>query len=366
MIAHIVPNLPPALDGVGDYAYLLAGNLRCEHGIGAAFIVADSSWERPNNWCNAPVIKISEHSVSAMLNALKELPAECRKVIFHYVGYGYALKGAPFWIEKGIRAWKQKFPEKILLTFFHEIAAGGYPWQSSFWLRPFQENIAKNIARSSNFCLTSHSLNATWLNRLVPEQKDRIGILPIPSNIGELNSCKAFQIRRPRMIVFGTSGRRRAVYSHKKTLEDLVSQFEIEEILDIGPQIQEIPARISGCDVRVKGRLPASDILEHYSDSQFGILDYPATILGKSAIFASYCSAGLIPIVVGSKAVSKEIDGLKAGSHYLLPEHHHITPNSSMLDEISGRAFDWYATHSVKKHSLKLQEIFQMNSLAVI
>ena len=48
-IVQIVPRLPPSISGVGDYAYLLARELRATHDIHTHFIVCDPFWEGAEN-----------------------------------------------------------------------------------------------------------------------------------------------------------------------------------------------------------------------------------------------------------------------------------------------------------------------------
>src|SRR5262245_27172908 len=43
-IIQIVPSFPPAVSGVGDYALLLANELRKAHNLHTRFIVGDSDW----------------------------------------------------------------------------------------------------------------------------------------------------------------------------------------------------------------------------------------------------------------------------------------------------------------------------------
>ena len=48
-IIQIVPRLPPATDGVGDYAIRVAHQLRAAHQIESHFIVGDPDWQAPVN-----------------------------------------------------------------------------------------------------------------------------------------------------------------------------------------------------------------------------------------------------------------------------------------------------------------------------
>jgi hypothetical protein len=48
-IIQIVPRLPPSIDGVGDYAFLLAKQLRAAHDIHTTFVVCDPNWGKVEN-----------------------------------------------------------------------------------------------------------------------------------------------------------------------------------------------------------------------------------------------------------------------------------------------------------------------------
>ncbi|MFZ4728709.1 MAG: glycosyltransferase family 1 protein, partial [Pseudanabaena sp.] len=68
-------------------------------------------------------------------------------VLLHYVGYGYAKRGCPVWLVDGIQRWKNLYPDRLLVTMFHELHASGTPpWTSSFWLSPLQKNLVTRLA----------------------------------------------------------------------------------------------------------------------------------------------------------------------------------------------------------------------------
>ena len=88
---QIVPKLPPAIDGLGDYALNLARKLRQNFGIETHFIVGDPQWVGENCIEGFPVSQVSTHSAQTLLTLLSN--THSATVLLHYVGYGYAKIG---------------------------------------------------------------------------------------------------------------------------------------------------------------------------------------------------------------------------------------------------------------------------------
>ncbi len=155
-IIQIVPRLTPAIDGVGDYTFLLAKQLRAAHDIDTQFVVCDQNWEnaetlkpeklkseggsekaeiRNENPNNSPdfqppssrsgegkpatgepstihfqpstvldgfaVHQLKERSAGELLRVLSR-PGMPQTVLLHYVGYGYEKRGCPVWLVRGL------------------------------------------------------------------------------------------------------------------------------------------------------------------------------------------------------------------------------------------------------------------------
>ena len=111
-ILQIVPGLPPAIDGVGDYAFLLARQLRKAHGINTRFVVCDPWWQSEgggqrtevtnqgsvvgSQWSvvsgQFSVYQLRERSAEELLRVLNQ-PGISHTVLLQYVGYGYEKRG---------------------------------------------------------------------------------------------------------------------------------------------------------------------------------------------------------------------------------------------------------------------------------
>src|ERR1044071_8356601 len=95
-IVQIVPYLPPTPSGVGDYAFLLARELRAAHGIDTRFLLADGSWSGERQIDGFALESIANCNASRFEKLLRS-SSTAAPVILHYVGYGYEKRGCPLW-----------------------------------------------------------------------------------------------------------------------------------------------------------------------------------------------------------------------------------------------------------------------------
>src|SRR5882724_4983623 len=122
-IVQIVPRLAPTVTGVGDYALLIAEELRRAHGISTRFIVGDPHWDGPANVNRFSVAKVAARSANDLVRSLAEEPGMQTPVLLHYVGYGYQKRGCPIWLVRGLAQWRSGAAERRLFTMFHELYA---------------------------------------------------------------------------------------------------------------------------------------------------------------------------------------------------------------------------------------------------
>ncbi|HEY9646000.1 MAG TPA: glycosyltransferase family 1 protein [Chroococcidiopsis sp.] len=368
-ILCIIPRLPPAIDGVGDYGLQLARQLQRDWGIKTQFIVADPTWQGLSTVDGCEAIALSQQTPAALISALNvaATASVTPTVLLHYVGYGYAQRGCPTWLVDGLERWRSQTPKARLVTMFHELYASGPVWTSAFWLSLVQQQLATRLAKLSDRALTSTEIVTPILQRMVgPQQQTTVSTLPVFSTVGELAQPRPLAERPRRLVVFGSSGVRRRVYqSGYGALSAAAKSLEIETIYDIGaPTGLEID-HVDGVPIVKLGKCSAAEVSHRLQQAIAGFLDYPPALLAKSTIFAAYAAHGVIPIV-HTATPSVRIDGLEAGKHYWVvtpsaaaslaaslatsraasPES---TPglNQSTGEAIAYQAHQWYQTHAL-------------------
>ena len=349
VIYSIVPQLPPAIGGVGDYALNLARQLRQDFHLETHFIVSDPAWSGAPHLQGFPVSQVTVQSSNQLLSLLlSDRTSVVTTVLLHYVGYGYAKRGCPLWLVDGLYCWRSEDNNCKLVTMFHEIYAFGPPWTSSFWLSPAQRNLAARLAQMSDRCITSKKLYADSIYKLSRGKQTQISTLPVFSNVGESDQAPSLANRTPRLVIFGGRQKRLRLYQNALKQLNAACQFlKIEEIIDIGPPIKMTLSQIDGVPIEKMGQLSTSAIREVLLDSVVGFFDYPTDFLAKSTIFAAYCAYGLLPVSVDNPS-NKSEDGIKAGKHYWTLDYR--AKNWDLEREgqaIADNAHAWYQTHTL-------------------
>ena len=346
-VYSIVPRLPPAIDGVGDYALNLARQLRKDFNIQTHFIVGNSQWNGASELEGFPVTQVTNNSSKHLVKLLSgDLLSP---VLLHYVGYGYAKRGCPVWLVDGLQRWKSLYPQRSLVTMFHEIYASGLPWQSSFWLSPLQKNLAIKLVILSDRIITSKQSYAAILVKLSNGKHTQIKSLPVFSTIGEPKQILPLSERQKRLVIFGSVSNRMRVYQESQADLDYVCQhLNIKEIIDLGTPTGITPKSIGNVPILELGQQPAEKISDIMADAIAGFLNYNPDFLAKSTIFAAYCAHGLLPIsAIGSSSV---IDGITTGEHYWVPSKSELK-DIEMMQVIANNAHSWYSANDLSAQS---------------
>ncbi len=340
-LLHLVPTLPPPLEGVGTYALALAGALAEQHGVESRFLVGDPGWR---GTAEHPARAVTARGAGPLA---ADLAAEGGSaVLVHYANYGYARRGCPGWLVAGLRRHRQ-VTGGPLLACFHELWASGPPWTSSFWLRPWQRSLVRRLAHSADWRGTSLPLYAELLAAFVP--RERVSVMPVFSTVGEPAEVPPLGARPRRLVVFGGPGARtRAFGPARPALERTCRELGIEEVRDIGSPLPGTPREVAGAPVLSLGALPADRVSQELFGAGAGFLAYPPDFLGKSTIFAAYAAHGLLP-VCAADAVSWPPDpplwrpGQGAGEE--------------VLQAIADAAHAWYGGHSLRQQAEEVAEL---------
>ncbi len=320
-LVQIVPELPPVVGGIGDYASLLATALQRLQ-IRTTFVVPERA------------------ALAERLEALRP-----GAVLLHYSGYGFARRGAPFWLVHALRRWKARAPGSRLVVMFHELWAFGSPWSSSFWLLPAQRAIAAALLGLADAFLTSTDLSARRLRQLAPDRSPA-AVVPVVSNIGEPDRLPPFAAREPLAVVFGRPGMRARVYRDLGAFLPALRAAAIEAILDIGPPLERRALDQPAMPVTRCGHLEPASASAMMLRARFGLLDYPLDHAAKSGIFAAYAAHGLLPLIRGAPGgagdrLRDQLNLVRIGAP--IPDLQRSAPS------IAAAANLWYREHGLER-----------------
>ena len=345
---QLVPKLPPAIDGLGDYALNLARQLRADFGIQTHFLIGDPEWAGASEIEGFPITQVQVRSAAQLTRCLQTQQAHT--LILHYVGYGFAQRGCPTWLVDGLHDWLRHTAGAQLATMFHEVAATGPVWSSAYWLSSLQKKLAGRLAQLSHCLLTSHQQFADSLQQLTRGQRG-ITLLPVPSNIGEPDAVPALADRQRNLVIFGHPNSRMQVYQQYGTsLQAVCESLQIEQILDIGVPLPIPPSQLSDRPIQVLEVLPAEALSTYLLQSVAGFLAVPPpALLAKSGVFGAYCAHGLVSILPTSSP--KALDGLVAGEHYWGGDRLEDALTLARAASIARDAHIWYRGHALPAHA---------------
>ncbi|MFB2833816.1 hypothetical protein [Floridanema evergladense] len=349
-IISIVSGLPPAIDGVGDYALNLARQLRKDFAINTDFIIGNTNWVGESEIEGFSVRKVNDRTISTLLSLLNHNSPPSTTILLHYVSYAYAKRGCPFWLIDGLQKWRNAQSDRTLVTMFHELYTSSPILSSSFWLSPIQNHLASRLSRLSDRCITSKQIYANLLYKLSLGQQSQVPTLPVFSNIGEPEQVPPLAKRSRKLVVFGGSSTRQRVYQRSLTaLGNTCQELGIEEIIDIGPPIGLEISEIKGVPVVAMGKTAAVEVSAILSSAIVGFFDYPLDYLAKSTIFAAYCAHRMIPI--GTFYTAESMDGLEAGKHYWLADCPSDKLSLELGQAIADNAYTWYQNHNLSQQA---------------
>lgn len=295
-LIHIVDSLPFDIGGVSDYAYKLSYGLKDKYNIDTFFITVKkfdhydkTHFDKIYNIYNQNnLYEIVSHIIDQYFEKEEQV-----KIVLEYVGYGYQKRGCPIWLLSELKKLKSRYSIQ-LTTMFHELYAVSNNFMTStFWLSWLQKYIAKQI-----YLLSDHVFTNTlkYRNELVKWETRQIDVLPVFSNIGEVDKVENFQKRQDFVVIFGSINTRQKVYEESEKLEHWIQALGVKKIIDIGPGSPLIT--IKNCEVEIKGRLESKEIQRIMRMVKFGFVTYGDGALEKSGVFASYIAHGVCSVVL--------------------------------------------------------------------
>ena len=309
-ILQIVPRLSPDVDGVGDYALLLAHQLCDRHQILSDFLVFRPSCRTQPKVDRFAVHRLTNHTVEGFL---ERIPLDISTVVLQYSNYPYLLGklDTPVWLVAALKALKQRGLH--IMVMFHELPTLRYHFIRC--PNPVQRRISRALAQVADVVVTN---NTAFQQTLAGWVRSPVHCIPNFSTIGEPDQAPLLCDRDRSLIIFGSSDRSRVYRNNVQRLRQVCRQLNIHTLYDIGRPIEWDSTRLAPeVNVIKTNFLPAAAVSELMSNTFAGIFDYrrfPHN-LAKSTVYAAYCAHGLLPIS-NLRSLHPQ-DGIIANQHYL-------------------------------------------------
>jgi hypothetical protein len=348
-IIHVTPEYPPHIGGVADFACIIKESM--------------DAWNVPQEVVIAGIKPISILNQSNILKSrnFAELSQMIQAIatgsktllVFHYVCYGYSLKGVPFLLPRILQHFKANHNVTIL-TYFHELyATDASPFKSAFWLGFIQKQLAKKIAKLSDIRITTSASYKKELDEWDVNTIDKNIYMPVFSNIPEsLNELE--WNKKDQVVIFGSKGSRNKVYREKESVHVLLTKTKTFTWFDIGTPVESIAA------IKQLGVLSPVDISTVLKEAKIGLIQYHDMPIEKSGVFAAYAANGVVAIVLNC---SQEASVYVPGIHYLL-YNNMLEFNEEVLEKIRMNAYKKYLeVASVEVHIKKIVQALEYLSI---
>ncbi|RVU45081.1 hypothetical protein EOE66_13045 [Rubrivivax rivuli] len=288
-------------------------------------------------------------------------------VLLHYSGYGYQRRGLPLTLLRQLRDLREHWQAGLrLVSYFHESYANGPPWSSAFWLSGLQSRLGLQLARMSDGVCTNAQTHAAWLLQAHERLAGQVHVLPVFSAIGEPATPPALDpvpAREPVAVVFGAALTRARALRATADLGAALRRHGVERLVEVGPGGPAVAP--AGLPVAYLGRLEATELHDLLRRVHAGLIDYPASLLAKSSVFAALAAHG-VP-VLNTRGHDHDADGLQAGRHYVKLQdaseqraHRAPAPRPPCLataadwQSVAAQALAWYRPHEAEHQAQRL------------
>lgn len=354
-IIQVVSAGPPLVNGVTDFARVIASELRAAWGIDSQFLVCNTSWQGHGASADGfQYVPMRKREGSELCTALDKLAGgRPASVLVQLSPYGFHPSGIPFWLLEGLRRWKRASLEgSRLIVYFHELYAMSPPWRKAFWLSPLQRACSKEMVKLSDVALTSVEQYVHRLEKWDRSKKGLISRIPVVSSVGEPPIVSDIAQRPRRLAIWGSPVAKQHIFEkHFSVLKDAIEAMGIEQIVDIGLSYRDTPARIAGVPVEQLGVLPLQAIGEQLLNAVMGGLWTNPNFLGKSSLFAAFSAHGVPVLCLPACPVeARQWDGIRHDVHYVTSLSDSDAGFETMR-HVAKNARDWYLDHRVAQHA---------------
>lgn len=351
-LIQIAPRFPPEIDGVGEYALLLARQLKATANIESNLLAGDPNWPEVSQMETFACRKATARSADVLCETMESIPADL--ALLHYVGYGFHPFGIPNWLVHGVERWLK--PGRKLLVFFHELWSKGPPWSNVFWLSWRQRQLARRLHK-----LAVHSFTSTI--RMHALLNFQTTVLPIPSTVlGHTDRLLNIPDRPAPWtpIVFGQpSTRLRTVQRHRQLLTALQAQGLLKQVIimgsgsaqppDASAEVKLLSQYLPTDKITVVGQCDPLKVKQHFTNASFHLSYYPAQLACKSSTLMTALACGCPVVLLDDQNAAP----LSAGHEFLACDGSQEAIQrfiqqayGGILSRVGQAGHDWYCEHA--------------------
>ena len=268
-------------------------------------------------------------------------------VLLHYAGRAYHRFGAPLWLPRVLRKWKQKHRDARLLIFFHELP-GTMPMTSrQYWLGELNSWVVRQVAAIADVLATNTEHHAETLRRL--SARGDVHVLPIGSNIELVADPDAVR-QATEFLLFGLSfGRLQTVQSFASDVPRWHSAGKLTKLHVVGPQgdgfsseaDQLMSSWPSSLEIIRHGRLPSPEVSRLMQRVAFALTNVSGETWSKSGAFMA-CATHRCPVVISStRAQSPPLSYAICASEVASISTDEVDSRTSALAEWAAQNASW-------------------------
>lgn len=338
-LLQIIPQLPPAICGVGDHARAIGQELSGSHGYDVNYLAVNAAEVRP---AGQEYHALEKRTAPELVSALRSagLPHGA-SILLHFSGYSYGSRGICFWLIKGLKKFLNERPDVKLISMFHELWSPARLLSQSGWVVPVQKSVVRKLVEISSVVRTNRVEYQRQIERLCPSAVGRVGVNNICSNFGEPEDLPPISERKRQILIFQppdcSTPNGRFFWERWGQLRDQLGGLPTV----IAGRIRQVPADSS---IELRGFVSKEEGSQLMSESQFAYFEYFDGYLGKSSLFGSLAAHGIVPVMPSVN--HSELEGVVAGIQYLTPNDRALN-DVSALNRVSIELQRWYATHSI-------------------
>lgn len=322
-ICVILPRLPPAIDGIGDYTKQLWQQFHPDAPLfdkeESWYFLAANDWEQSALQFQSGLIGKLPRDPNQLRKALEEWSSDI--VLLQFSGYGFDPNGIPYFLYLGLERWLRAGSNRRLVTMFHELYAVGPPWKKAFWLTALQQDLDNRLSSISSVSVTS---NHDYLHKLqgITGRQD-IQLIPIGSNFhNDEERTKDWSS----LCIFGIA-RADSMQLHKELLAFLTKKGIVSTIVLCGqkPKTEEHRSNELAMLHKYAGQaktieeydFPSDSIPESVARCGFSITNIRSPLLTKSGRFHLACDLGQVTISLKGANTNTKLSPLIDGVSFI-------------------------------------------------